>query len=67
MAFDNKAAGKVLCVIDVAQSAGCIMGLGAASTQCDYGRIARINKRAVTTSSVFGIMLQTELLERCLS
>ena len=69
MAFDNKAAGKVLCVIDVAQSVGRIIGLGAASTQCDYGRIARINKRAVTNrekqicaSSVFGIMLQTELL-----
>ena len=73
MAFDNKAAGKVLCVIDVAQSVGRIMGLGAfsnaASTQCDYGRIARINKRPVTNrekqicaSSVFGIMLQTELL-----
>ena len=71
--FDNKAAGKVLCVIDVAQSVGRIMGLGAfsnaASTQCDYGRIARINKRPVTNrekqicaSSVFGIMLQTELL-----
>eukprot|EP00439_Symbiodinium_sp_Y106_P017897 s12111_g2.t1 len=49
------------------------MGLGAfanaASTACDYGRIARINKRPVTNrerqicaSTAFGIMLQTELL-----
>ena len=73
MAHFSKEAGKVLCVIDVGQSVGRIMGLGAfanaASTACDYGRIARINKRPVTNrerqicaSTAFGIMLQTELL-----
>ena len=73
MAHFSPDVGKVLCVIDVAQSVGRIMGLGAfsnaASTQCDFGRIARINKRPVTNrerqicaSSVFGILLQTELL-----
>ena len=73
MAHFSPDVGKVLCVIDVAQSVGRIMGLGAfsnaASTQCDFGRVARINKRPVTNrerqicaSSVFGILLQTELL-----
>ncbi|CAE7206811.1 unnamed protein product [Symbiodinium sp. KB8] len=68
----SKAAGKVLCVVDVAQSVGRVLLLGnaiaAITINCDFGRIKRVNKRPVTQDerqtcaiTIIGALVNTAL------
>lgn len=72
LAHISRAAGDVLCVIDVAQATGWVLTTGSfvkfVTVACDYDRIRRVNKREVLndekercTVGVLGILLSLEL------
>lgn len=65
-------AGNVLCVVDVAQSIGRIMGIGnsikSVTVNCDFKSIVKVQRRPITQDerqrcavTIFGVMVNTAL------